>query len=254
MPNARRTFTAAEELELTTQVGGYCPKCGAPLFYRKKTVSYRGYELAHIYPLNPKPAELLELSTVQRLHTDPNNIDNIIPLCVACHTQFDKPRTADEYNTLADIKRRCILRASQRAINRAFPLDQEVAALVARLNSAAVMYPHDAELDLIPKRLEDKFDPSLPTLLRRKITNAVTDYYQRIRRDFRELERLSPTISDLILSQVKTYYLQQKQLKHSQADIFHHVVDWILLAAAPATTEAAEVVASYFVQNCEVFD
>jgi transcription initiation factor IIE alpha subunit len=61
MNSKRRTYTTAEELSLTTQVEGKCPLCGASLFYTKKSRSYKEYELAHIYPLNPKPDEKEEL-------------------------------------------------------------------------------------------------------------------------------------------------------------------------------------------------
>lgn len=97
MNNKRKKYSPAEELCLTTQVDGKCPLCGSALFYVKKSNSYKAYELAHIYPLSPTPEEIEELKNEPLLHSDVNHPDNIIPLCLACHGRFDKPRTAKEY-------------------------------------------------------------------------------------------------------------------------------------------------------------
>jgi HNH endonuclease len=88
------------------------------MFYRKGTRTYRAYELAHIYPLNPSPAEAQELKNVEPLHSDRNDPDNLIPLCTGCHTRFDKPRTRSEYDVLSKIKSDFIERERQRALMR----------------------------------------------------------------------------------------------------------------------------------------
>ena len=71
----RRSYTPAEEIALTTQVEGCCPLCGTACF-TKKGHTYRYYELAHNYPLNPKPAEAEELEAVELLSADRNDLDN----------------------------------------------------------------------------------------------------------------------------------------------------------------------------------
>lgn len=116
MSNARRKYTQAEEIALTTQVDSCCPLCGEGLFYEKRSGTFKNYELAHIFPLNPKLEELKELANAIRLHGDVNHPDNIIPLCTACHTKFDKPRTIDEYNKLYLLKRKVLDRANHRAL------------------------------------------------------------------------------------------------------------------------------------------
>lgn len=116
MANDRRAYSQAEELALTTQVSGRCPLCGAPLFYVKKSRSYKAYELAHIYPLNPTAEEVEELEGVRRLHADVNHPDNQIPLCRPCHGRFDKPRTVEEYQQLAAVKQQLIARSVQQAL------------------------------------------------------------------------------------------------------------------------------------------
>jgi len=254
MTNARRAFTTAEEVSLTTEVGGYCPLCGAALFYKKRERSYKSYELAHIYPLNPRPEELDELKGVKLLHSDVNHPDNIIPLCTSCHTQFDKPRTLDEYKRLTEIKEKLLSKAKQRALIEAYPIEDEIRRIIARLYEVTIDEMALSDLELQAKRVDDKFDASLPIPTRRKIKHAVADYYQHIRQEFLELERNAPASSALIYSQVRTFYLKQKALGLSQAAIFNNIVEWLRHATESEPLEAAEIIAAFFVQNCEVFE
>ncbi len=252
--NSRRSYSPAEELALAAQVDGYCPTCGRTLFYEKKTRLFKAYELAHVYPLNPKPEEVKELDGVALLNPDVNHPDNIVPLCTSCHTRFDKPRTREEYEELAAIKRNLIDRAVQRALNQDYPLEAEISRIIERLYSVEFNGDSTPDLELAAKSVDEKFDRTLPGPTRRKIKHAVADYYQHIRREFRELERQTPTASELIYTQVRAYYLKQKTLGLPQSAVFGNVVDWLRTTTSPQTPEAAEIVASFFVQNCEVFE
>jgi hypothetical protein len=254
MTNPRRAYSQAEELALTTQVEGRCPLCDKNLFYTKGKKSYKGYELAHIYPLNPTPEEVQELKGGVLLHTDVNHPDNIMPLCTACHPRFDKPRTRDEYNELAALKRKCIDRAIHRTIMNDYPLEAEIDRIVSRLSAINFEADDSVEIQYNAKSLEDKFKDTLPVVTQRKIRHDVTDYYQHIKRELATLERQSPAISNLICAQVKSYYLKQSSLGLPQSDIFTNVVEWFRIKTSTQTLEAAQIVASFFVQNCEVFE
>lgn len=252
MANRRRSYSQAEQVALTTQVEGCCPLCNEPLFHRKGRSTYKTYELAHIYPLNPKPEEVVELQGVAWLSEDINDPENIIPLCTKCHTKFDKPRTREEYEQLAAVKRFFAERARQRTIFNDFPLENDIRNIIARLHEIDFEENQSLGLDFDAKSMDAKFDDSMPMPTRRKIRHAVIDYYQHVRNEFRNLEQQSPCASKLIYSQVHTYYLKQQTFSLSQADIFANVVEWIRAKTATSCPEAAEIVASFFVQNCEV--
>jgi HNH endonuclease len=250
----RRSYTPAEEIALTTQVEGYCPLCGAPLFYKKKGRTYRGYELAHIYPLNPKPEEAEELKGVELLSTDRNDPDNLLPLCTGCHTRFDKPRTRTEYEELLRVKRALIERALQRALMREYPIEDGIHQIVAALGSVSFYEAVDGDLTLDPQTVDAKCKSALPELIIRKIKRNVTDYYPHVLREFRALEQEYPAKSQLIYSQVRTFYLKQKSLGLPKTKIYQNVVMWFRDMAHTEMIEATEVIAAFFVQNCEVLD
>lgn len=254
MTNARRSYSDADQLSLTTQVDGHCPRCDDPLFYRKGNRKFKGYELAHIYPLNPSPEEVKDLAGLPLLHADVNDPNNLIPLCESCHGKFDKPRTADEYLELYDIKRAALERELQREIASSYPLESQIADIVARLHDVVLDDQHVSDLQFNVKRLDSKFDASLSGPTRRKIRNAVSDYFQYVRDAFNELEKSDSASSELILSQVRSFYLKQKKQGLAQNDVFSNVVNWIRKATGAKTLESAEIVAAFFVQNCEVFE
>ncbi len=250
----RRSYTRTEEIALNTQVEGCCPLCGTALFYKKRGRTYRFYELAHIFPLNLKPAEAEELKHVELLSTDRNDLDNIIPLCTGCHTRFDKPRTRAEYEELFRVKRGLIERERQRALMREYPIEAGIHQIVAALGKVSFDEAADGDLTLDPRSVDDKCKSAVPELIIRKIKRNVTDYYPYVQREFRALEQEFPTKSQLIYSQVRTFYLKQKDLGLPKQEIYQNVVTWFRNVTRSDMIEAPEVIAAFFVQNCEVLD
>ena len=250
----RRSYTPAEEIALTTQVEGCCPLCGTALFYKKKGRTYRYYELAYIFPLNPKPAEVEELKDVELLSADRNDLDNQIPLCTGCHTRFDKPRTRAEYEELFRVKRGLIERARQRALMREYPIEEGIHQIVVSLGNVRFEESAEEDLTLDPQTVDAKCSAAVPELIIRKIKRNVTDYYPYVKREFRVLEEEYPTKSQLIYSQVRTFYLKQKSLGLPKQEIYQNVVTWFRTVTKTDMIEAPEVIAAFFVQNCEVFD
>ena len=94
----------------------------------------------------------------------------------------------------------------------------------------------------------------MPPPTKRKVRNAVEDYFRHVQAAFLELERSDPGCSEQIFIQVKSFYVMQKRQRLPQAQVFANLVDWIRARAKAQTLESAEAVASFFIQNCEVFE
>jgi hypothetical protein len=228
--------------------------CGTALFYKKNGRTYRYYQLAHIYPLNPTPAEAEELKDVELLSVNRNDLENQIPLCTGCHTRFDKPRTRAEYEELFRVKRSLIERARQRTLMREYPIEEGIHQIVLALGNVSFEESAEEDLTLDPQTVDAKCKTAMPELIIRKIKRNVTDYYPHVKREFRILEEEYPTKSQLIYSQVRTFYLKQKSLGLPKQEIYQNVVTWFRTVTKTDMIEAPEVIAAFFVQNCEVFD
>jgi hypothetical protein len=255
---ARRSYSKAEEIALGTQVDGCCPVCGVDLFFEKTLKSkqrlFIAYELAHVYPLNPTPTEAEELKDVPRLSGDPNDPDNIIPLCTGCHTRFDKPRTREEYLEMFRLKSNLLERERQRVLMRQYPMEDAIRLIVNALGVAELSLADEDILSLDPRTVDEKCRPEVSELVIRKIKRNISDYYVFVQSQFRNLEQQMPNKSQLIFTQVRSFYMKQKELGLSKQDIYQNVVAWFRTVTQSEMIEAPEVIAAFFVQDCEVLE
>ena len=222
-------------------------------FFCKQGRKLKRYDIAHIYPLNAKAEEVLELHNEERLSTELNAFENLIALCVLCHTELDKLRTADEYRDLVALKKALLQRTEQQDIQKQYHLREEIRHVINGLDSIVVPQA-GVVLNYDPKKVDEKLDATMPFPTKNKIKHNVSDYYQYVQNRFEELERESTNLSELISLQVKAFYVQQKTMALSQQVIFTNIVNWFVAKTRPKTVEAAEIVASYFVQSCEIFE
>lgn len=254
MTSNRREYSEAEIVSMLSQMSNRCPLCDGDLFYRKNRRHYKSYQLAHIYPLNPRPDEVSELANSPKLSANVNDPDNIVPLCLNCHGQFDKPRTAGEYLRLYQIKSEALQDERHRSLASQYPLEEQIVAIVAHLHSDAVEQETGVTLTLTPKAVDEKLDATMPPPTKRKVRNAIEDYFRHVQTAFLELERNDPGCSEQIFIQVKSFYVMQKRQGLTQAQVFANLVAWIRVRSKAQTLESAEAVASFFIQNCEVFE
>ncbi|MBA6224734.1 HNH endonuclease [Colwellia sp. MB02u-18] len=252
MSNPRKKYSDAQNVALLSQVNRVCPLCAEPLFYQKGGRSYKNYEIAHIYPLNPTPDEILLLKGEERLSSDVNDEDNVIPLCEICHGKFDKPRTVDEYRELLKLKKGLIDRSGQEAIWKRYAIEKEIGEVIESIYKAPD-FENDTEIEFDPKEINKKLDDTISQPTKRKIKNNVREYFMFISTKLSELDNAEGDLSEMISLQVKTYYLKQKRMGLQQQAIFDNIVLWIHMKTKPKTNDAAEILASFFVQNCEVF-
>lgn len=250
--NGRQKFSPTTILALCAQVSQVCPKCGKPLYIKKGTRSVKDYEIAHIYPLNPTPAEELLLKNEPKLCDDPNDESNLIPLCFTCHKLYDTGKTLEDYRELVKIKERLTDRAAQLRVFHEFRIEGEIVEIINDLMADS----HSAVFDVeyVAKGVDDKLVGQISPLTKRKIKNDISSFYLFIRDQLAEIERRIPTQGMLIAQQVKTFYLKQKAAGHTQQDIYQNVVRWILSKSPDGADDAAAALAAFFIQNCEIFE
>lgn len=209
--------------------------------------------MAHIYPLNPTAEEEKLLKDEERLSADVNAIENFLALCDGCHTEFDKPRTLEEFRKLVLIKKRLLALFASRENRWKFTLQEELRDVVDALmkaNASDGAGTHPLSYD--PKTLDEKVGDKLEHLSKNRVQFEIASYYQCVREAFRALENSNTASAQQILLQVKAYYLEQTKLNLSHAEILYAIADWVA-ARTGAAPEASHILASFFVQNCEVF-
>ncbi|MFZ6638407.1 ABC-three component system protein [Undibacterium sp. TC4M20W] len=247
----RKSFSPTTILALCAQVSQICPKCAKPLFIAKRSQSVKDFEIAHIYPLNPTLEEVKLLQSESKLCDEPNDERNLIPLCFTCHKLYDTAKTLQDYRELKTIKEQLISQTAQLRIFHDYQIEKEITLVI----DALMKDEHQGgdEVEYVAKNIDIKLNGTISGMTKQKIKNDVSSFYLFIREQFAELERKTPMQAVLIASQVKTFYLKQKNQNLSQQEIFQNTVRWIRSKSPNGTDEAAAAVAAFFVQNCELF-
>lgn len=247
----RKNPTENMGLILFDEVGAICPKCTKPLMKKSKSQMTKIYEIAHIYPSSPRAHEITLLKDEERLSEDVDDESNLIALCRDCHKIFDNPRTIDGYRDMVAIKKE-LQRLSY--LRRSW-FDNAIDKQINQVISSLASFSGDAleELSLDAITIDSKSDKTLEALVKLKIKTNVRYFYTDIKSKFSELDKGEPYTSDIIYSQVKTYYLKLKKKNLDQTQIFSALTDWIKNVTDCKSTEVSEIIVSFFVQNCEVY-
>ncbi|RQW23323.1 HNH endonuclease [Bacillus sp. C1-1] len=248
----RRKLTPNENAILYAEVEEMCPICSKALMYEKSGKKYKRYEGAHIYPLNPSKEEEDLLKNEFRIHVDVNHISNFIALCNGCHTEFDNPRTLEEYKKLLSIKKNILSRQKIRANYVDFQIDKEIKEVIIALASD---YDEDnlTQLDFNAMKVNEKANDSLTKITKRKIRNDVSEYYLSIKENFRQLDSQYPDFFARVAVQVKSFYLTLKKTEQSQEVIYSQLTEWLSRKTGNTSSGACAIIISFFIQNCEVF-
>jgi hypothetical protein len=255
MDTKREAFTENDKLILFLEVDGMCPLCPNSLMYDKKNQNRKNFEIAHIYPLNPKKEELELLKNEEKLSLDPNDLKNLICLCVSCHTQFDKPRTIEEYGELVSIKKTLSRLTKDKSLWGDTKIENEILEIIRILATEDIDLSKEDILNYDPKEIDRKVNDTITFLTKRKIHRNVQDYFQIVKSKFIELDKITPLTTETISSQVKTHFLllckEHKDVK--QKVIFEALVSWLSKRTKQDSNEASEILISDSIQNCEVF-
>jgi len=245
-----------QKLLLFAEVDGVCPNCPNLLMYEKAKRNYKRFEIAHIYPLNPTELELELLKDEEKLDSNPNSLNNLICLCVDCHTKFDKPRTVNEYRSLVAKKKKLINKNKSKEIWSNTGLESEIFEIINLLSNEDFEFKAEDILSYDPKTIDSKTDDTITYLTKRNIHRNVQDYYVLIKNKFSELDMIAPLTTETISSQIRTHYLSlaKQEADRDQKDIFDGMVAWLTKWTNQTTNEASEIVISYFIQNCEIFE
>ena len=212
-----RTVAAdAHVMELMAETEGKCPRCGKILSAANSTVVSAG------------------------------NGEDIL-LCLDCCAKVQN--LPDRQKILTELKSDLHQRLETSEAVAANKLLDEVKELLVRLNNVSV---DDIRLSITPIRVEKKIsDP----LLRRKVRGYILDgMYDGVNTCIAQLAAEN-RLNVLKLSKcVRRMFEDASEENDSQEEIFYAIADSIYRQSRQVSRSAAELLVSYFVQRCEVFN
>lgn len=251
MQNAdkRKTITDNQNQLFLAEVGGLCPLCAKELMVKHKTKYVKHYEIAHIYPCNPTNNDLKVLETVSP-PDDTEAYENKIALCLECHASYDTDKTLEEYNQLCLLKDKLLSESKLKSLFADYPLESEISKILTTLSETEDDSFRGQTLKAKALRIAQKIGDTT-TLFCSRVSNYVSKYFLLVQKMLKELGTES---FDCIALQIKNFYTKCKSETSDKRLIYDKIVDWVKAKSGSNDVDACEIVVSYFIQNCEVFD
>jgi uncharacterized protein YbaR (Trm112 family) len=240
-------------MKLLCEVQGCCPLCRNELVVKKKKKIVRIFDVAHIYPLNATAHENKILSGEETLSTDIDCEENFIALCKVCHKIYDTQKTVEEYRQLVQIKKNINrIRSLSESWDRQ-SLHKDISVVAERIGSLSEDEIKGTKLTYDALKLSEKKDDSLGLMNEIKVSQFIINFFVPIREALNLLEVQEKAKSEFICSQVRSYYILLYMNNFNQSQIFEMLCDWFIKNTGIADRVKAEVLVSFFIQNCEVY-
>ena len=237
--------------ELFYETGGNCPSCGKPI---SSDGPGRRYREIGITPLCAKQDYRIKRkyeAVVPQLPALGSPEDRIL-LFLDCANDYLADPTPAQCKALVDAKHN--MRSHQKIVFDIsnLELERNLPLLLAQLGQIRDFKELET-LSMNALQVEKKIAPSNQLLIM-KIESMVVRSYHFIREQLQILEAQNDVDFDVLAMQVRMCYLKLKKAGLSQEDIFNRICEWIMGKTGTNNRLECEVVAAFFVQNCEVFD
>lgn len=244
VPKSKKaTVVAAIQPSLKEQYGALlvaeersvCPNdgCSTPLFVNVGGKLGANYEVTFI---DPSVSE--------------TRIENLIALCPACYSKYITGRTDEQVQRLLHIKKSLVDDYEAKETVSMQKVEDGIRKVLEKIPK--MQPPANIDLNYNPVTLRQKISTDNLMLYLKAKTN-VNVYYSAVQDAFTELSAERVLRYKPFCLQVRITYVNLSEMGLSQDEIFEKMVDW-LQDATHENRSSCEVIISFFIQKCEVFD
>lgn len=215
---------ATHALVLLTETGGKCQKCGRPLGIKKD-----GNDINY--------AKVFHLSET-----------NDVVVCVDCEREIQSASEEDKVALLSDKHHLENLMVARDATSR-YTLEKQIEEVFREVYLMDVT--DDTRLKIEPVKVEKKITEKR---LKERVLFDVMQLYDGVNNALYRLAGENKLNVDKFAKSVHRMYEDASESLTSQSDIYNMLVDTLFEKTGRKYREACEIIISYFVQRCEVFD
>ncbi|EKB53608.1 ABC-three component system protein [Falseniella ignava] len=228
-----RETVPTSDYYLLSECDSSCPTCGKRLTENIRNNSIKKYDVIQFDFLDPQNDKLC--------------------LCRDCADIYVGELSEEEQQEIIDIKEELIKNKQIKEVSNSVKLEKDILEVINNLSSIDLSSIH-TDLTLNAVELKKKIHPENYMLIF-DINTKVTSYYNTVRNIFSNLEGEGIIVFEKIASQVKLYYLNLEEENIDQSQIYEEVTDWIHNSSGGNSNRlACQIIAAFFVQNCEVFN
>jgi len=211
-------------LVLLTETGGKCQKCGRLLGIKKEGNDVNYAKVVHL-----------------------SETDDVV-LCVDCEREIQNASEEDKLALLSDKHDLEILTVARDATSR-YTIEKQIEQVLREVDLMDVT--DDTQLKIEPVKVENKI---IEKRLKERVLFDVRQLYEGVNNALDRLAGENKLNVDKFAKNVKRMYEDASESLTSQSDIYNLLVETLFEKTGRKYREACEIIISYFVQRCEVFD
>ena len=217
------------------ETSGYCPfpGCGRELEITSTGKVQRVYEVG-----------LIDKSK----GTEP---DNLLAMCPQCHATYILDDNKKLMKELLTVK--SMLSAHRQSVHLLdnLPLEKGIIGVIGKICKLGEKDFEGASIN--PKEIKQKLSPARDTAIYILVNGYVTVYFVKIRDIMTNLDKRGEIDYDEMQNQIHAMYKRLSKAHKSRMEIFNEIVGRIHRIALQDEVYC-QIVVSYFIQSCEVFD
>lgn len=178
-------------------------------------------------------------------------IENLLALCPRCYAVYsidDNKKIAKE---LTGVKKILVAHHNSVQLLDELPLEKGVVGVLKKIKNLKEKDLVAASFD--PKEIQQKLNPADNMVLYVTINAYVTAYYVRLREIMMNADKSGAIDYDMLQDQMRAIYKRLKKAKKTNVEIFNEITEKIHKVSLQEEIYC-QIVVSYFVQSCEVFD
>lgn len=178
-------------------------------------------------------------------------VENLLALCPHCYAIYSIDDNAKICKELNSVKK--ILVAHQQSIQLLddLPLEKGIVGVISKVKNLKEKDLADASLD--PKEIKQKLKPADNMALYITVNTYVTTYYVKLIEIMMNADKRGDIDYDEVQDQMHAIYKRLKKAKKTKVEIFNEIAQKVHKVSLQEDI-FCQIVVSYFIQSCEVFD
>lgn len=221
---AKEVHAGTRHLVLLSTTGGRCQKCGQFLYPNIKGIDV---DYAKIFHLSETEETIL---------------------CVTCEREMQNASADDKIQLFNEKQHLDCLLEARNATSR-YQMEKQIEELLCVVQF--IELDNTTQLRMTPTKVENKITEKR---LKERVLYNVVEMYDTVNSTLDRLAGENHLNVDKFARDIKRMYEDVRESLRSQSDIYNVMVDSLFEKTGRKYREACEIVISYFVQRCEVFD
>lgn len=178
-------------------------------------------------------------------------VENLLALCPRCYATNSIDDSSKICKELNGVKKILVGHLQNIQLLDDLPLEKGIVGVISKVKNLKEKQLANASLD--PKEIKQKLNPGDNMALYITVNTYVTTYYVKLRSIMINADKRGEIDYDEVQDQMHAIYKRLKKTKKSKVEIFNEIAQKIHKVSLQEDIYC-QIVVSYFIQSCEVFD